>query len=210
MNEQRSSAPEPENKMYEADVEQPQTIVASVRRYDSVSMALHYLTSLLLVALFATAWAREQASDGDTAALLLTLHRSSGVLIWIATLVRLAWKATAGRTPALPSAMPRAQRWAARGNDALLYLVLIAQPVTGILQSVARGKPFALLGVTVPSIMARDKGMTHLFHDIHETTATVLLVLVGLHVGAALFHGIVLRDGVLRSMLPARPQLFQK
>jgi cytochrome b561 len=58
--------------------------------------------------------------------------------------------------------------------------------------------------------MARSKEMTQLFHDIHETTATALLVLVGLHVCAALFHGIVLRDGVLRSMLPALPQLFQK
>jgi cytochrome b561 len=102
------------------------------------------------------------------------------------------------------------QRRIARANEAVLYLVLIAQPVTGILQTVARGKAFDLAGATVPRLMARDKALMHLFHDIHETTATVLLVLIGLHVGAALFHGIVLRDGVLSTMLPRAPAVFPK
>lgn len=196
--------------MDDADVIPNQAIVASPRRHDAVSMALHWLTLLLLVALFGTIWAREQASDGDTAALLLTLHRSAGALIWVLTLGRLLWKATAARGPALPRRMPRAQRWPARANEYALYLLLVTQPVTGFIQSISRGKDFPLFGASVPAVMARDKGMTHLFHDIHETSATVLLVLVGLHACAALFHGIVLRDGVLSSMLPGRNRAFAK
>jgi cytochrome b561 len=180
------------------------------RRHDAVSMTLHWLTLLLLIALFGSMWLREQASDGDTATLLLTLHRSAGALVWVITLGRLAWKQRFGRAPALPSTMPLSQRWAARANEYMLYLLLVAQPVTGFIQTVARGKPFALFGVEVPSVMVRDKDLTHFFHGIHETSATVLLVLVGLHAGAALFHGVFLRDGVLASMLPAHPRLFQK
>jgi cytochrome b561 len=196
--------------MDETEIVHLQANGACPRRYDAVSMTLHWLTLLLLIAMFGTIWAREQVRDNDTANLLLTLHRSSGLLVLAVTLARLAWKRTSVRAPALPSTIPRAQRWAARWNEYALYLLLIAQPVTGFLQSVARGTPFELFGVVVPSVMARSKEMTQLFHDIHETTATALLVLVGLHVCAALFHGIVLRDGVLRSMLPALPQLFQK
>lgn len=196
--------------MDQADTQYSEVVVSGPRRHDAVAMTLHWLSLVLLVVLFGAIWAREQASDGDRVALLLTVHRSAGALIWVMTLVRLVWKATAARAPALPWRMPRAQRWAARASEYALYFLLVAQPVTGFVQSIARGKDFPLLGYAVPSLMARDKVLTHLFHDIHETSATVLLVLVGLHACAAIFHGLVLRDGVLGSMLPGRSRAFAK
>lgn len=177
-------------------------LVIAPRRYDPVSISLHWLTLVLLIVLFGSIWAREGAGGGDTAALLLTVHRSAGVLVWLVTLARLIWKLSAASAPPLPAAMPRAQRWMARANEGALYLLLVAQPITGMVQSVARGKPFPLLGLAFPALMARDKALGHLFHDIHETSATVLLVLVGLHALAAIFHGVVMRDDVLGSMLP--------
>lgn len=180
------------------------------RHYDSASMTLHWLSLVLLVILFASIWTREHASDGDTAALLLTVHRTAGTLLWVATLARLIWKLIVADTPPLPLRMPRIQKLAARANEYALYLLLIAQPVTGFVQSIARGKPFPLLGFQVPVLMVRDRGVTHLFHAIHQTSATVLLVLVGLHACAALFHGIVLRDGVLRSMVPVLRRMARK
>ena len=52
--------------------------------------------------------------------------------------------------------------------------------------------------------MAGDKPLTALFHQIHALSAWVLLGLIGLHILAALFHRFVLKDEVLRSMLPWR------
>jgi cytochrome b561 len=178
------------------------TMRAATPRYDRVSMTFHWLTLLLLIVMFATMWAREGASDGDTAATLLTVHRSTGLVLWLLTLARLLWKATAGHAPALPSDLPVAQRWAARATQYALYALLLLQPITGFLQSIARGKSFPLIGLTMPTVMERNKDYTHLFHDIHETSATILLVLIGVHALAALFHGIVRRDGVLRAMVP--------
>lgn len=188
----------------------PQGMANDPRRHDAVSMSLHWLSLLLLILLFGAIWGREQTSDGDTALLFLTLHRSAGALIWVTTLARILWKVACARTPALPRTMPRLQRWAARVNEYALYLLLLVQPVTGFAQSIARGAAFPMLGLSVPALMARDKELAHLFHDVHETSAEILLLLVGLHACAALFHGIVLRDGVLRSMLPPRPRAFRK
>ncbi|MFA6606831.1 MAG: cytochrome b/b6 domain-containing protein, partial [Sphingomonas sp.] len=55
---------------------------------------------------------------------------------------------------------------------------------------------------TMPVVMERDKALTRLFHDLHENVAWVLLGLIALHVLAALFHRIVVKDEVLQSMLP--------
>jgi cytochrome b561 len=174
----------------------------AVRRYDRISVALHWLTVLLLLAMFGTAWAREAAAGGDSAASLLEWHRSMGVAVWTLTLARLLWKTKKARQPRLPASMSRIQRRLARGTEMALYILLLTQPISGVVQSVARGKALALDGLTLPALMARDKGLTQLAHAIHEKAALVLLALIGLHALAAMFHGIVRRDGVLQSMLP--------
>src|ERR1700751_3019689 len=97
----------------------PPPLIAA-RRHDRVSMSLHWLTLVLLIVLFGSIWAREHAG-GDKAALLLTLHRSAGVLVWLVPLGRLVWKSSAAVAPPLPAALPRPQRWVARVNHYALY-----------------------------------------------------------------------------------------
>lgn len=172
-------------------------------RFDGVSMAIHWATLLLIIGIFATAWLRGSASDGETAATLLSAHRSLGGALWLVTLVRLLWKAGMARTPALPATVGRHQHLLARANEAALYALLLLQPLTGFLQSIARGKSFALLGANVPVLMAKDKALGHIVHEIHERGAWALLILIGLHALAALAHHFLMRDNVLRAMLPA-------
>src|SRR5579862_18425 len=105
--------------------------VRAIARFDDVSIWFHWTTLLLIVAMFATAFARERAGDGDSAAFLLTLHRSLGILLWLITLARLGWKALAGRSPPLPPSISRVQRYAARMTEYGLFLLLMVQPVTG-------------------------------------------------------------------------------
>lgn len=173
-------------------------------RYDRVSISFHWLTLVLLVAMFWSAWARAGVEDASRAAWLLTLHRSAGMLVWTLTLLRIVWRILFAAVPPLPPAVSTPQYVAARANQLGLYLLLILQPITGFLQTIWRGKPFALFGATIPAIAPRDKDLSHLFHQVHETGATVLLVLIGMHALAALFHGLVRRDGVLDAMLPIR------
>jgi cytochrome b561 len=169
-------------------------------RFDNVSIGLHWATVVLVAALFASAWSLGLA--GDRAAGLLTLHRSLGETLWLVAICRLGWRLRFAVRPPLPASLPPLQHRAATIAEGGLYALLLLQPLSGLAQSLARGRPFQLFVFQAPKLMARDKPLATLFHQIHGLTAWLLLGLIAVHAGAALFHHLVLRDGVLRSMLP--------
>jgi cytochrome b561 len=154
--------------------------------------------------MFASAWLL-LASDREQAAMLLTVHRSLGVATWVLAIVRLGWRFRFAYLPPFPQNMPKVQQRLAKASEYGLYALLLFQPVTGLAQSLTRGRHFMLFAWRVPNVMAGDKPLTALFHQIHALSAWVLLGLIGLHILAALFHRFVLRDEVLQSMLPWRP-----
>jgi cytochrome b561 len=175
---------------------------AATVRFDTASIVLHWASAILVLGLFASAWSLSLAADAAMAASLLTLHRSLGVTLWIVAAGRLAWRLRFAVRPPLPREVPAFQRFAAAANESLLYAAMLAQPLTGLGQTLARGKPFRLFALEAPKLMARDKPLAGLFHQIHELTAWLLLALIAAHVGAALYHRFVRRDGVLKSMWP--------
>jgi cytochrome b561 len=183
-----------------------QTITAdpAPTRFDTVSMTLHWLTAALVAAQLVGGWSMSLVQDDQAAERLLALHRSLGAVTWVVVAARLIWRSRWARAPRLPQSLPLAQKVAARAVEGALYGLLLLQPLMGLGHSVARGKPFQLFWVQVPALMARDKPLSILLHDIHAATAKALLALIALHAAAALFHGLVRRDGVLASMWPRR------
>jgi cytochrome b561 len=79
------------------------------RRFDSLTIGLHWTTVALIAGMFASAWLL-LASDREHAAMLLIVHRSLGVVTWAVALVRLAWRFSFAYLPPFPGTMPRAQR----------------------------------------------------------------------------------------------------
>jgi len=172
-------------------------------RFDQTSILLHWVTVFLIVAQFGSAWLRE-AVDHETslAAALLTMHQTTGVLTWIVVVARLVWRRCFAYLPPFPQSMPKPQQWVAKANEYGLYALLVVQPVTGLGNVLFHGRPFTLLIWEVPVLLAPDTAIRGLFVAAHEFGAKALVILIGLHAGAALFHGLVLRDGVLQRMLP--------
>jgi|SRR5579872_4510255 len=170
-------------------------------RFDQVSIAFHWLTLALVAGQLTTAFLLITASDGEAG--LLTFHRTMGLVTWLAVAGRLAWRASgAARLPPFPASMPKLQQLAARLNEYGLYALLLAQPLTGLGDTVFRGRPFTLALWRVPALVHADKPLFHAFHAAHELGAIALLALIALHAAAALLHGLVLRDGVLERMWP--------
>jgi superoxide oxidase len=98
--------------------------------------------------------------------------------------------------------MPKPQQWIAKANEYGLYGLLLVQPITGLGEVLFHGRAFALFIWEVPALFEPDSAIRALSVKAHEVGGHALLILIGLHAGAALFHGFVLRDGVLQRMLP--------
>ena len=178
----------------------PKTRRSKAGRFDQVSITLHWLTVLLVIAQFTTAsW----FGLGDrNAALLLMLHRSTGLLTLAVVLARLGWRHTFAHLPPFPEALPKPQKLAAQTVEWCLYVMLVVQPLTGLGDTLFGGHHLVIFGIEVPIAIPKDKPIAHVLHMVHETCAWVLLGLIGTHASAALFHGVIARDGVLERMLP--------
>ena len=176
---------------------------ARAGRFDQVTIGLHWLTLALVAGQLTTAWLLSQAGDdGAAAASLLMTHRSLGLFTWGVVAARLAWRGRFAHKPSFPASMSKPQQWAATLNEYGLYALLLLQPLTGLGDTVFRGRPFTLAIWRVPPLTHADKPLFHTLHALHEWGAVGLLALIGLHAAAALLHGVVLRDGVLQRMLP--------
>jgi superoxide oxidase len=177
--------------------------VTSSGRFDATSIVLHWLMVLLIVGQFTTAWLHEVVGRGTGLGLeILTTHQTMGALTWTVGLARLVWRSRFAYLPPFPDSMPKPQQWIAKANEYGLYVLLLVQPITGLGDVMFHGRPFTLFIWQVPALLAPDAGIRSLFQEAHELGGKALLALIGLHAGAALFHGLVLRDGVLQRMLP--------
>jgi superoxide oxidase len=172
--------------------------------YRPMLKVIHWTTVLLIAAMFASVWAANAAPTREQHAMLLQLHRSLGLTIFGLTVFRLGWRWRMG-VPALPADLPRLQALAARAVHIALYALLLVQPLLGLVHSNARGvrADFFFLG-NLPALVGRDPWLAKRALAAHEIAATLLLALIGLHAAAALYHHFVRRDGVLRTILPAR------
>src|SRR5713226_1680706 len=131
-------------------------------------------------------------------------HKSTGMLILALVALRLLWR-LANPTPALPSGIAAWERAAARLSHLLLYVLMIALPVTGWIVSSASNVPFRIFWlIPLPAITAPDKAVADLFSAVHGSLVILLALVVLAHAGAALRHHYVKRDTVLRRMLPWR------
>jgi len=182
----------------------PETAVWAKRApFDAVTIAVHWTTVVLVLVMFALGWSIHRAQDGRAALAIVTVHRSLGLALWTLSLARLGWRLTGAKFPPFPQTMPKAQQAAAKASEFGLYLMLLAQPATGLAQSLFRGKAFPLVfGLQAPALVARDKALVALFHEVHEQGAWAFAALIGLHACAGLFHALALKDGVFASMAP--------
>ena len=172
--------------------------------FDRVTIGLHWATVLLVLPLFASAWlhALAAARQSDLAPALLQIHRSFGVTVWVMTALRLTWRLTNATLPPFPVTMTRLHRATVKLSEHGLYVLLLVQPVTGLLTTIFGGRPFALFLWRFAPLAARDETLQAAFHLSHELGAGALAILTIGHAGAALFHHFVVRDDVLECMAP--------
>lgn len=137
---------------------------------------------------------------------LVDLHKPLGILIFclagIRACVRLAHPA-----PALPADLPIVQRMAAHLSHLVLYALMFALPLVGWAMLSAGGYPVQLFGVLLlPPVVPIDGPLFAFLRQAHTVLAMALFATILAHLGAALFHAWVRRDGVWQAMTLGRSQ----
>lgn len=172
-------------------------------RYDKTTIWLHWLSALLVTALFVTAylWNYQFERGSPPRKFLQSLHISLGILFTVVFLVRLFWRNSRGRK--LASSETPLVRILSKSVHHLLYLLLACQVILGFLLRWAQGEPFLFFNLfSIPSAFAPDKPLAHWFEWFHNYTAWTIIILAFGHAIAALAHHYVLKDDVLKRMLP--------
>ncbi len=173
-------------------------------RYTLTAQALHWLTVLLILAILPVAWVMMSLPTGPQQTWMLVFHRSLGVTIFAVVVVRLAWRLTHPAPPS-SSGAPRLTELISGLTHWLLYALLIFMPVTGYLQS-ADGRPVSYFGLFNLPGLPKDKALGDAANFLHLLGQWGLYTLVGLHVGATVWHVAIRRDGLLNRMLPPQDQ----
>lgn len=131
---------------------------------------------------------------------LIAIHKSLGVVILLLVLIRLGLRLRYG-APALPVGLPIPMKLAAKLSHYLLYALMIVMPLLGWAMLSAADYPVVVFGgMHLPMILPQSDSVHTLLWDAHYYLAFAFFALVLLHLGAALFHGLIRRDGVFNSM----------
>ena len=180
------------------------TPAASVARYDPVEIACHWATAALVVTLYLLAQAWSLFHRGAPARLeMQSVHVSLGVCLAAVLAVRIGWRLGPGRR--LPPADSGPAEVASKLVHYALYVLLVAVVGLGFCFRWSQHDPLSFFGLfAIPAPYAFSRSQSALIGDLHYWVATTIVILAGGHACAALFHHFVLRDGVLRRMLPER------
>jgi cytochrome b561 len=174
----------------------------TTRRWGAVAQLFHWTIVVLLVVQVTLAFMADDLPNGLRKLTLLARHKSVGITILALVILRLLWRHL-NQTPELPEKLKPYERLLARFTHAALYVLLFLMPLTGWMMSSARGFPVSWFGfIQLPDLVPKSKPLYDFFVAAHETLAWVLALVVTLHVAAALKHHFVLKDDVLRRMLP--------
>ena len=172
------------------------------KRYTFPAITLHWLMAVLLIGLFGLGLYMSDLPLSPDKLMFYSWHKWAGVSAFLLVLLRLAWR-VGHPPPPLPEAMPRWQQAASHGLHQLLYLLMVAIPLTGWLMSSAKGFQTVYFGVLpLPDLLAKDKELGELLETVHWTLNYALAALVVAHVAAALKHHLRDRDDVLSRILP--------
>ncbi|HSH54134.1 MAG TPA: cytochrome b [Methylotenera sp.] len=193
----------------------------SASRYTKTAIVLHWLIAIGIFGMFALGWfmsdlpkeaPKQMAYDlfnwgiytwqlaegASPRTFYFNLHKSIGVTLFALIVIRILWRIT-HKPPALLSSYQAWERKLATGAHHLLYLLMIALPVSGVIM--ATYSKYGIKWFGIPFIKGLDNTpMREVFETVHETIGIVVLVILVLHIGGALKHKFIDKDETMKRM----------
>jgi len=180
--------------------------------YDALSRAFHWVTAIVVIVAFILGpehFGRLMRSGVDPATRIdIVWHETLGMAVFGLTVLRLLWVAVRPAAPQI--AMASWMRLASKAAHLALWALMLALPISAVLALGSEGHPLTLLGgfrVDQMPLIA-DSALADLadWGEVHGLLGDAIIWLAGIHAVAAIYHHMILKDGVLKSMLPQRAE----
>lgn len=170
---------------------------SSPERYGAIPITVHWITSILILLGLGSGFLAGNTLDADTKAAFLRIHIPAAIVVLLLTVFRIVWWWLFDKKPLPMQGSPLSQERLARAVHAAFYFIILGMIASGIGMMVLSGAGpviFGGAGMTLPD-----------FHQYpprvpHGLGANILLALLFAHIGAALYHQFIRRDGLLRRM----------
>jgi cytochrome b561 len=167
--------------------------------YDRGTIRLHWVMAVLMAVVWGIAQIIDLFPKGAPKITARSVHITFGLVLGILLVMRIAWRSRSGRK--LPPASPGVPGYIARIVHLTLYAGLAAVIVLGVVNAWARGDSIFSL-FHIPKLLPANTQLKPTVEYLHKTFANALMILATAHALAAVVHHFILRDGVLRRMLP--------
>lgn len=191
------------------------------QRYNKVAVILHWLIAVGIFSMLAFGWYMAElpkdapkqmafdlfdfgiytlqlSEEASPRTFYFGLHKSIGITLLALIIIRFFWRLT-HKPPAMLSSYKPFERKLATGVHHLLYLVMFAVPLTGLIMAAASKYGAKWFDVTIipgfDSPMVRD-----IFHEAHEIAGLLIVAILVLHIAGALKHKIIDKDDTMKRM----------
>jgi cytochrome b561 len=170
--------------------------------YGTVARLFHWVTALLVLAMIPVGIAMTSQGFDAVGDQLYIFHKGTGSVLLVLVVLRILWKVTHPEPP-LPAGVPRIQRRIAGVTHWALLILLLVMTVSGYVRTVGEGFPIELLDfLGIPPLLSENVDLARRMSVLHAFSAYLLTALIAAHVGAAVHHALIARDGVMRRIWP--------
>jgi cytochrome b561 len=170
--------------------------------YGTVSKTLHWLIALLIITLVIVGYIMTDMAPGDLKWTFYSLHKATGVTVFMLVVLRLIWRLQ-NINPSLPASLPYWQVFLSNLTIILLYIMMFLMPLSGLVFSLMSGHAVSYFGLfTIPALSQGATPMGSAARFIHIYGAYSLIGFVILHILGGFYHHFILKDNVLKRMMP--------
>ena len=190
-------------------------------RYTKTAVILHWLIAIGIFAMFALGWYMSElpkdapkqiaydlfdwgiytwqlSEEASPRTFYFNLHKSIGVTLLGLIIIRVLWRIT-HRPPALLASYKAWERKLATGTHHLLYLLMVAMPLSGLIMAVASKYGVKWFGIDFIGGLDNTP-LREAFKEVHEIIGAIILLVLILHIAGALKHKFINKDGTMERM----------
>jgi cytochrome b561 len=160
------------------------------------SRIFHWTSAVLLL----VTWAMILLHGNSEGNQFINLHKAFGVSLLLWTIARLINRLISKTPPAVP--MPKLQALVGHLTHFILYGLLLAMPIAGLLMSLYGGRAVSMFGLfEIPVFVTPDRSLARVFNNIHvDIIWPMIIIFTLMHIGAALYHQFIKKDGLISRM----------